>query len=190
MGDVSGKGLSAALMMAKFSGDIRYCLLTENGPASAADKLNSLLFTAGVVEKFMTLMLIVLDPLNRRLTLCSAGHTPVLVRRTDGRVEEVGEDTAGFPLGIVPDCVYQQSEVQLEPGDVVVVYSDGVTDGRNVREELMSMRDQRRIVKRLAESTGKPEAVGRSILQDMREFSTGHAQVDDITVICFGPVAR
>ena len=67
------------------------------------------------------------------------------------------------------------------------IYSDGVTDGRNMREELYDSRDQRRLLKRLAESPGRPEAVGRSILQEIREFSTGHAQTDDITLICFGP---
>ena len=57
MGDVSGKGVAAALMMAKFSGDTRYCILTENSPAAAANELNSLLFSAGIEEKFITLSL-------------------------------------------------------------------------------------------------------------------------------------
>ena len=61
MGDVSGKGVAAALMMAKFSGDTRYCILTENSPAAAANELNSLLFSAGIEEKFITLSLSVLD---------------------------------------------------------------------------------------------------------------------------------
>jgi serine phosphatase RsbU (regulator of sigma subunit) len=188
LGDISGKGFSAALMMAKLTGDIRYCLLTENGPASAANKLNSLLFTAGVDERFISLMLIILDPLNRRLTLCSAGHPPALVCRAQGRVEEVGEDAAGLPMGIIPDLKYQQSEFQLEPSDVVVIYSDGVADCRNAREEIYGWDIQRRL-KQLAESIGTPEAIGRSILQDIGEFSAGHVQPDDITVICFGPVA-
>src|SRR5262249_19380876 len=90
VGDVSGKGVAAALMMAKFSGDTRYCILTENSPATAANELNSLLCAAGIEEKFITLSLSVLDVERRRLTLCSAGHLPLLVRRADGRVEEVG----------------------------------------------------------------------------------------------------
>ena len=61
VGDVSGKGVAAALMMAKFSGDTRYCILTENSPSAAADELNSLLFSAGIEEKFITLSLSVLD---------------------------------------------------------------------------------------------------------------------------------
>jgi len=128
----------------------------------------------------------ILDPESRRLTYSSAGHLPLLVRRAGGNVEELGEEIAGFPLGIMADTDYQQAETTLNPGDVVVVYSDGVTDGRNMREELYDSRYHRRLLKRLTESAGKPEAVGRSILQDIREFSTGHDQVDDITLICFG----
>ena len=101
---------------------------------------------------------------------------------------KLGDDIASFPLGIMPDAEYQQAETTLDPGDVVVIYSDGVTDGRNMREELYDTRDQRRLLKRLAESPGRPEAVGRSIIQDIREFSTGHAQTDDITLICLGVV--
>ena len=61
MGDVSGKGVAAALMMAKFSGDTRYCILTENAPAPTATRLNSLLCAAGIEEKFITLSLCVLE---------------------------------------------------------------------------------------------------------------------------------
>jgi phosphoserine phosphatase RsbU/P len=190
VGDVSGKGVAAALMMAKFSGDTRYCILTENSCSQAADELNSLLFAAGIEEKFITLSLSVLDVANRTLTITSAGHLPVMIRRGSGNVEEIGEEVAGFPLGIIPDADYKQVEVKLYPGDVVAVFSDGVTDARNVREELYDSREKRRLLRKLAESGGGPEAVGRAILQDIREFSAGHTQVDDITLICFGPVAR
>jgi serine phosphatase RsbU (regulator of sigma subunit) len=190
VGDVSGKGVAAALMMAKFSGDTRYCILTENSPSAAANELNSLLFSAGIEEKFITLSLSVLDVEARTLSLTSAGHLPVLIRRAGGAVEEVGEEIAGFPLGIIPESDYKQTSVALNPGDVVAVFSDGVTDARNLREELYDSRDKRRLLRKLAETSGGPEAVGRAILQDIREFSSGHVQVDDITLICFGPIAR
>ena len=73
---------------------------------------------------------------------------------------------------------------------MAVVYSDGVTDARNVNEELYDSRENRRLTRRLAETPGGPEAVGRAILQEIREYSAGHVQVDDITLICFGPVAQ
>jgi phosphoserine phosphatase RsbU/P len=149
-----------------------------------------LLCAAGIEEKFITLSLSVLDVANHTLTLASAGHLPVIVRRADGRIEEVGEEIAGFPLGIVPESDYQQTEVMLNPGDVAVIYSDGVTDSRSPREELYDSRDNRRLLKRVAASAGGPESVGRAILQDIREFSAGHSQADDITLICLGPTAE
>jgi serine phosphatase RsbU (regulator of sigma subunit) len=176
-------------MMAKFSGDTRYCILTENSPAAAANELNNLLFAAGIEEKFITLSLSVLDPEKRTLTLTSAGHLPILIRRANGTVDEVGETIAGFPLGIMPDSEYRQTEVKLNPGDVVAVFSDGVTDPRNLREEIYDSRENRRLLKKIAETHGGPETVGRAVLQDIREFSANHVQVDDITLICFGPLA-
>jgi serine phosphatase RsbU (regulator of sigma subunit) len=113
---------------------------------------------------------------------------PLIVRRADGRVEEVGKEISGTPLGIMDDTEYQQTEVQLNPGDVVVIYSDGVTDARSPNDELYDSQTNHRLLKRVAEATGGAEAVGRAILQELREFSAGHTQADDITLVCFGPL--
>ncbi len=185
LADVSGKGVAAALMAAKFSGDTRYCILTEDAPAPAADALNQLLCDAGIEEKFITMSLGVLEFATGRLTLCSAGHLEVLVRRADGRVEAFGEAIGGLPLGVMPDVHYDQTVVELNSGDVVVVYSDGVYDARSPRGDLYHTPDHPRLDRRVAESVGNAETVGRSILQDVREFSAGQAQADDITLICF-----
>ena len=187
LGDVSGKGVAAALMMAKFSGDTRYCILTEDGPATTATRLNTLLCAAGLEDKFITLGLCVLDAPTRKLTLTSAGHTPVLIRRADGRVEEVGQEVSGVPLGIMDDSVYQQTEAQLNEGDVLVLYSDGVTDARSPGDELYDSHNNHRLNKRVAQASGGPVAIGKAILQDIREFSAGHSQADDITLVCVGP---
>jgi sigma-B regulation protein RsbU (phosphoserine phosphatase) len=187
LGDVSGKGVGAALMMAKFACDTRYCMLTENAPAPTANRLNNLLCAAAIEDKFITLSLCVLDAPARKLTMTSAGHTPVLIRRADGRVEEVGQEFSGVPLGIMEDSVYQEAEVQLSLGDVVVIYSDGVTDARSPNDELYDSQSNHRLLKRVAQLSGGPVAVGRAILQDIREFSAGHSQADDITLVCLGP---
>jgi phosphoserine phosphatase RsbU/P len=187
LGDVSGKGVGAALMMAKFACDTRYCMLTENAPAPTANRLNNLLCAAGIEDKFITLSLCVLDAPARKLTMTSAGHTPVLIRRADGRAEEVGQEVSGVPLGVMEDSVYQEAEVQLNLGDVVVIYSDGVTDARSPSDELYDSQSNHRLLKRVAQLSGGPVAVGRAILQDIREFSAGHSQADDITLVCLGP---
>ena len=67
-----------------------------------------------------------------------------------------------------------------------MIYSDGVPDSRNIKEELFDSRDNRRLIRRIADTSGSPEVIGRAILQDIREYSAGHVQVDDITLICFG----
>ncbi len=93
-----------------------------------------------------------------------------MIRRSNGTVDEIGEEIAGFPLGIIPEGDYKQTEVKLYPGDVVAIFSDGVTDARNLREELYDSRDKRRVIKKLAETTGGPEAVGRAL-------AAGHPRV-------------
>ena len=188
LGDVSGKGVAAALMMAKFSGDTRYCILTKDTPATAADALNVLLYEAGLEERFITLCLGMLDTRAHRFTFASAGHLPVLVRRAGGQVEDFGHGLSGFPLGIMPESNYQQTAIDLAPGDVIVLYSDGVTDPRNIKEELYDTVENPRLRKRVGATPGSPQAVGRAIIQEIREYSAGHSQTDDITLVCFGPL--
>ena len=187
LGDVAGKGVAAALMMAKFSGDTRTCIHIEGTPSAAAGRLNGLLCSAEIDDRFITLSLGVLELDAKRFTIVSAGHLPVMVRRRDGRVESFGAEIAGFPLGIAEKTEYRQAVIGLERGDVVVVISDGVTDARSPAEEPYDTTANPRLNRRISDTPGGPGAVGRAILQDLREFSAGHSQVDDITLVCFGP---
>jgi serine phosphatase RsbU (regulator of sigma subunit) len=177
-------------MMAKFSGDTRFAMVSEHQPAAAANRLNSTLCSAGLDEKFITLNLSVIDLGSRELSFASAGHPPMLVRRANGQIEELGGDVTGFPLGIMSDCNYAQTSLTLAPGDVAVIYSDGVTDALSTRGERYDTAENHRLARRVAESAGGPAALGRAVLQEIREFSAGVAhQADDITLVCFGPVA-
>jgi serine phosphatase RsbU (regulator of sigma subunit) len=189
LGDVAGKGVAAALMMAKFSGDTRYCVLTEKTPAAAGDRLNELLFNAGLDDRFITMCLGVLDPAANTFTFCSAGHLPVLVRRVQGHVDSIGTEISGFPLGIMPISAYEQDTIDLHEGDLVLIYSDGVTDGRNAQDDQYDTSDNPRLTRRLASASGNAETVGRAILQDIREYTEGKPQFDDLTMICFGRVS-
>ncbi len=189
LGDVSGKGVAAALMMAKFSGDTRYCVLTQPTLGEAAARLNKLICEADIDEKFITLCLAILDSSANTVTVCSAGHPPLMIRRSNGKIDFVGEEITGFPLGVDNDATYSEAVVSLEPGDVAVIHSDGVTDARNKAEDLYDSKENPRLRRRLADSPGGPELVGKSILQAIREFSAGHRQADDITLVCLGPKA-
>jgi serine phosphatase RsbU (regulator of sigma subunit) len=188
LGDVSGKDVPAALIGARFSGDTRYSVLLETDPAPATTSLNKRFSETGFEEGFITLSLGVLEVGARRFTYCSAGHPPILIRRAGGRIDAHGHEIKGFPLGIAHDAVYRQASVTLEPGDVVIVYSDGVTDAHNVHEEVYDSEENPRLRRRLGLTNGGPQATGRDIIEDIQAFSAGRAQFDDITLICFGPV--
>ena len=191
LGDVTGKGIAAALMMAKFSGSTRQCFLTKSSPGPAADALNNMVCDAAIDERFITMFLAVLDFENHRLTMSSAGH-PALLRRAEGGVEELGDDFRGIPLGMTPNFEYAQETIELAPGDVVIIYSDGVSDAqrkaatRAPEDEFYDTRKNRRLLTRVVSSEGNPSSVGRDILSDIREFTAGHPQFDDTTLICFG----
>ncbi len=187
IGDVAGKGVAAALMMAKFSGDIRAAILTHRQPGPATTMANKLLCDAGIEERFITLSLAVLDQKRRRLMYASAGHMPIMIRRASGTIDEVGEDVGECPLGINDDTNYGQGEVTLESGDVVLMYTDGVTDAESSQAERYDWHENHRLPKRVAESGGGPASVARALLQDIREFSANHPQADDMTLVTFGP---
>jgi sigma-B regulation protein RsbU (phosphoserine phosphatase) len=135
VGDVSGKGIPAALMMAQFAAETRHRVRLAPALDAAAADLNGQLHEYALEELFITLCLGVLELGPRRFTYCSAGHPLPLIRRADGRIEELGADGNGFPLGIMPDAEYRHVSLELRPGDAVLIFSDGVTDALNARGE-------------------------------------------------------
>jgi serine phosphatase RsbU (regulator of sigma subunit) len=188
VGDVAGNGVAAALLMARFSRETRQCMLAGASAPAAASLLNRLLFETGIDETFITLCLSILEITRPSLSLVSAGHPPVAIRRSDGSVEEVGAAIAGYPLGMFPGSDYQQTEVPLHAGDVVAMFSDGVTDARNQHHELYDCRASRRLIRTLAATHGGPRHVGRAIVRDICDFASDLGHTDDVTLVCFGPL--
>ena len=106
--DVSGKGVSASLLMARLSADVRYCLASEPSPADAIARLNRVFFSAGWEDRFVTLILAVLDPVRHELTLVNAGHPPAYLHRAGTVVTAVEETAVRLPLGVADDADYVQ----------------------------------------------------------------------------------
>jgi serine phosphatase RsbU (regulator of sigma subunit) len=189
LGDVAGKGVPAAMMMAQFASETRHRVRLAPAPEAAAADLNGQLRAYDLEELFITLCLGVLELGPRRFSYCSAGHPHPLIRRADGRIEEHRPTGNGFALGIAPNAEYSQVSFDLEPGDVILVFSDGVTDARNAHGERYDSTEKPRLRDRLRHAGDRPKAIGQSIIRHLEGFSNGHAQFDDITLICFGPVA-
>jgi serine phosphatase RsbU (regulator of sigma subunit) len=133
--------------------------------------------------RFVTMALVQLDAHSHRMTVVNAGHTEPLVRRAGGAIEPVVSKAGGMPLGVDAQTVYRPVIVSLQPGDLVALYTDGVTDARNSDDD--SFGDVR-LRETLAAAPRGPAAAGEAILASVRDHAAGPTQFDDITIICFG----
>ncbi|WP_165234514.1 SpoIIE family protein phosphatase [Aquisphaera insulae] len=183
IGDVVGKGLPAALLTARLSAEIRLFLQGEGDPAWVVSRLNQQLTENGVLDMYITFLLIMLDVETHTLRLANAGHPAPLLRRPDGQVLELGKDASGLPLAISPDGPYETWETTLAPGDSVVLVTDGVTDAMNPANERFGDKRLRELIR---STSGGPAVLGDSILQQVQDHSSGRAQFDDITIVSFG----
>ena len=181
LADVAGKGVSAALLMAKLCGELKYYLSCAD-PAAAVARMNDSLCQGGA-GRFITLLLAVLDRGSRRLTLLNAGHLAPLRRRAAGAIEVIGEDARGPALGILPDVVWRQVETLVEPGDVWLAFTDGVTEAVNASGEMYGGFRLRQTLARAPVVVGE---AGESILADVRQFLADQPQSDDICLVGWG----
>ncbi len=183
LGDVAGHGVSAALLMAQFCAEVRYRLVTNSTPAEAVKQLNRHLSTEVLDGRFITFALCVLDPNKDEIVVVNAGHVPPLLRSSEtGQIELLGVDTGGTPLGFEPNQTYLQLNVQLKPGDAVLVYTDGISEAVNSNKELYGNQRLREV---MAATSGDAEQTGEAILNDVRLFRQGTSQRDDVCLVSF-----
>lgn len=181
VGDASGKGLAAALMMASVQASLRTAaLFTSNDLAALLKIVNIQAYASSLADRYATVFYGVFDLATRTLRYVNAGHNPPVVLRNDGSVHWL--EPSGAPVGMFPDSNYQESVVQLNPGDLVIAYTDGVIEATNPgREEwgvqgllkATSARERQR-------STGAEDLV-EMIFNSMDDFSRG-CQTDDATL--------
>lgn len=142
--DVVGHGIAAALLMAKISAEARFSLATEPGLASAARRVNSSLAQLHL-DRFVTMVIGLIDPATKRVTVVNAGHMAPIRRLASGRVEQTGQEHSGLPLGILDDFPYEEYSLQLEDGDELVFMTDGIFEASNDGDEQLGL-DRVRIV--------------------------------------------
>jgi serine phosphatase RsbU (regulator of sigma subunit) len=185
VGDVAGKGVAAALLMAKLSADARFCMLTEADPAAAITRLNTLMNDSGIADRFVTLVAAILDPGDHTVTLVNAGHPlPLLYHRTTRSVgAAMSSDLAGLPLGVLDGFEYASCEVHLEPGDSILAFTDGVTEAMDTRDFQLQTKGVYAAVQGAAYS---PRALGWQVIKVVKQFATGRSQHDDIALVGFG----
>lgn len=188
LGDVAGKGVAAALLMAKLSADARSCILSEAGPAAAATRLNSLMIRSGIADRFVSLLAAILDPAGHTVTLISAGHpSPLIYRRaTCTVVEAISTEATGILIGIVDGFEYTSCQFTLEPGDCLLAFTDGVTEAMDVNNVQLQAQG---IYDAVQGAAYTPRGLGERVVKVVKEFAAGRNQHDDIALVGFGRTA-
>ncbi|MGA2712927.1 MAG: PP2C family protein-serine/threonine phosphatase [Bryobacteraceae bacterium] len=186
LGDVSGKGLSAALLMGVLQGVVH----ASNGTGTpenherAMERLNQLLCVKTARERFVSLLWCYFDPVRSVLSYINAGHLPpLLIRKTgQGNFEVHRLDEGGGPvLGLLPHACYEQVRISILPGDLLVVFSDGILEAANVRDEEFG---EDRILAAIEENwAGSPTEICDAVLAKVRAFLVKELPHDDQTLM-------
>jgi len=185
LADVSGKGISAALVMANTQATIRSLSLSDTALTKRLEHANQLLYNSTDSDKFVTMFYSVLDPRTHELTFSNAGHNPPLLISADGSVREL--EDGGPVLGILPGFSYQQSSVTLDQGDVLLIYSDGFSEAANVKLEEFG--DDRLRALAVSHRQETAAALIESIAKEVKAFCGEASQFDDMTIVVVRRVA-
>jgi serine phosphatase RsbU (regulator of sigma subunit)/pSer/pThr/pTyr-binding forkhead associated (FHA) protein len=188
IGDVAGKGVPAALIMGKVSSETRFWLLTEPDVAEAVSKINTVLYpTLEKLCKFVTFEIVVIDPVSHKMVVVNAGHMMPLLLPGDGAEirDVVSDEITGLPLGVTDDVPFESREFEINPGDTLLLYSDGVSEAMSVKGDQFGMPAIKKV---LSDNLGSTPA---EIVQKMVEALDKHAAGreyphDDITIVCIG----
>ena len=178
--DVSDKGVPAALFMALARILMRVIAADRRSPARVLRRVNELLLENSRSDMFITLWYGVLDPVQHDLLFANAGHNPpLLLSAATGKIRLLRKH--GLILGILPIVALEDDRVALAPGDILILYTDGVTDAINLGEESFEMTRLQDVV--LAHQTQSAAAIAEAIKAAVREFVGSAPQFDDLTLI-------
>lgn len=184
LADVSGKGIAASLIVAKLASEFRVCLFSEPTPEAAIARLNNIFCDPRWEDRFVTTLLMVLQPRAHEVCIVNAGHMAPLLRHADGTIEEIGQAQSGLPIGVADDMDYEPLTINMAIGDSLTAYTDGIPDSQNIRDEFFG------IPRLITEMNAKPfrnvDELGRHVIDTVRRFAGSQAQTDDMCVSIFG----
>ena len=179
VGDAVGKGLKAAMFITQTHGLARAATLDGSTPQSVLQAVNSSMMSIGrPSSEFVTMFCAALDRQSNRLVYSSAGHNPPLLLHA-GTIEEL--ELGGSPLALFEDANYELHEVALSPGDAVIMYTDGVTEALDSQWEQFGTERLEVVIRQNYRASS--EELAERILEAVRQFTSGAAQSDDITLL-------
>jgi serine phosphatase RsbU (regulator of sigma subunit)/ketosteroid isomerase-like protein len=178
VGDATGKGVPAALVMASTRSMLRAVAQASNSPGEVLRSVNDPLVTDIPPNMFVTCFYAILDPKSGSLTYANAGHDLPYVRRVGGGCEELR--ARGMPLGLMPGMSYEEKEIAFEAGEAAIFYSDGLVEAHDSKGEMFGFPRLRALV---AEH-GKQGSLGDYLMEELYSFvGEGWEQEDDITLL-------
>ena len=179
IGDVSGKGAPAALMMTLIMAGLRSQDKSNFSPKSIVYQINNLLYDSISRNKFASFFYAQINMDTDKIMYSNAGHNPPIIVHADGSVCEL--TTGGIVLGYIQNYTYQQSEIEFHPNEIFAAYTDGVTETLNNKEEEFG---EQRFKDIIIQNRDKPvEQIRKKVIQALKEFSNNNNPVDDITII-------
>ncbi len=179
LGDVSGKGIPAALLSSLTLGALNMEFGSSPDPAGVLDGVNRLLCRKTPPNRFVTLFLVQLDCTGKGRYISAGHNTAWLFRSRTGDLQDL--PSGGLPLGMLPRTSYQAASVEITPGDILVVYSDGLTDAENPKGEEWGEQRVRELI--CATAPRGADALERELLAALNRFTLGSEQTDDITFL-------
>jgi sigma-B regulation protein RsbU (phosphoserine phosphatase) len=185
LADVSGKGMPAALLSSMVLGALNTEIRAGSQPPDMLNRINRLLCEKSLPDQFVTLFLFLMSPSGAGQFI-SAGHNPAfLFRSLSGAVERLASEH--FFLGMFDSASYESRQLQLNAGDILIVYSDGLPDAENEREEIFGEAKLLEIIRRTA--TAGSQCLRQAILEALETHTRGTPQTDDITFMLVERVA-
>ncbi len=180
--DVVGKGVAAALLMAKLSAEARFCLASAADAGHAVSMLNDRLCRLHI-DRFVTAVLVLLDSARHEVSVANAGHMAPIFRSHAGVLSEPGADEAGLPLGIMDGMEYATTKVKIASGDSITMYTDGLNEAVSESNEFYTIDRIRQKIKAIG---GLPSVLGPAVVDDVCEFIGQGSQSDDMCLVTFG----
>lgn len=179
VGDVAGKGSPAALLMALLLAMLRTLVDEGMETARLVTRLNVQVARHSPASRFITLFFGVYDPRTGALDYVNAGHLPPLIRHSGGRFERIDNDAGGMALGMFPDAAYATRTVAIAPGDLLVLYSDGITEAENDKGQAYEESGLQEAI--AANAMRDPDGLARALLAATERHAGEVKLGDDLT---------
>ena len=179
LGDVSGKGIPAAMLMANLQATLRSQTIFSNSPKECVRRSNYLLYNSTEPDKYATLFYGILNPQDHQFTFSNAGHNHPFFISKDGEFTRL--TSQGIPLGFLETFEYEEQTISLKIGDVIVIFSDGISEAMNIKEEEFS---EKRLSQVLQENNKlSPKELIKVVINSVHLHTRQAPQTDDITLL-------